>query len=371
MSRNYTKQVTTNRKVFIEVVVAAILIGISVSVLAAIIFEGLKDKQLTLAISAIVIISIGLVFLSGRISKSRNANLTIESFIIVNPKTNEFVNIPRYDFCEQLYRFLKGAFQENPALKKQWDKEPVGSGFEFDIESNTGTRKATASSKLIKEAAEYYVLDRLSTHLTDYFNKEHYSESVLKKYARTDVPDILLANRFMELFTNAMENRAAFSTEREHDSKGVVVAASGKNGAIYRRFDLILPATSVVSRGKSGEILIDTEYFELSIGIDFDEMGYVTPREFERYYLGVDSYEESSEYSVDIQIGVRFKLKALFRDAKWDYYEWLDSFLSTLESRASASAFLEEIQWSLAYTMIQCGQISKNLPNKNVNKDAH
>ncbi len=43
----------------------------------------------------------------------------------------------------------------------------------------------------------------------------------------------------------------------------------------------------------------------------------------------------------------------------WDYHEWLDSFLPRLEEQMSASSYFEQIHWSLAHTIIQCGEVSK------------
>lgn len=369
MKHKLIDQVTNSRSAFLEVLIAAIILAISASGVASIIFDYFKESPSYLLLFFVAVMFFSIVVLAKKIGNARSHKLDVEGYINIDPKENELIDIPRYDYGEHLVRYLNGAFKENPALRAQWDKEPLGHGFDADLENQTAEKKITSSAKLIREATEYYVLDNLSTHLTDYFNQEQYSKSELREYSREDVPDILLSNRFMELFTAPMENRASFDRDDLGSEHGIVVMSQGKDGAIYHRFDLILPAKTIVSRDKSGAIKFDTENFTLTFNVRFEEFGFVSPRGFERHYLGVTDFERSSEYQINVEFKVEFKLLSLLKNSKWDYHAWLDGFLNTLESNMSAHAFFDQIQWNLAHTIIQCGEVSKR-PNKSIQPTA-
>ena len=61
------------------------------------------------------------------------------------------------------------------------------------------------------------------------------------------IPDILLENRFLKLFSEDPNNRMSFvNDDSENDYENVV--KSYQNGAIFRRFQLNLPKGSKVFR---------------------------------------------------------------------------------------------------------------------------
>ncbi|EIF2259506.1 hypothetical protein LFR79_003549 [Vibrio cholerae] len=356
MSYRVVQKVSNSRSAFLEIVVAAIVIGICVGIIATFIYSTYEEKSNAIVIGAITILIVSTYALSQKLGSSGHAQLTIKSFLLLSKDCKKVINVPRYHYGEALYRYLTGAFVENSALKAQWLKEPMASGFKFDPQKGTGIFKRSASSRLVEEATEYYVLDTLSTHLTDYFNKPHYPNSMLNELTREDVSDILLSNRFMELFTRSMEDRECF---KEHsNSAGKVVAAFGKNGTIYHRFDLVLPIKSSVSRGKEREVIIETDNFIMSIKVTCSECNHNLPRGFSDYYIG-NKYNEISSFGVDLDIDVKFKLMSVLSKNNWDYHEWLDSFLPRLEEQMCASSYFEQIHWSLAHTIIQCGEVSK------------
>lgn len=360
MEHKLVDRIVSSRASFIEVIIAAVILAISASGIASIIFEYFEESKIYLLIFFSLVLLASMVVLAKRIGSMRRHKLKIEGYINTDPQENVLINIPRYGYGEGLVVFLTAAFKENPALLTQWNKEPLGSASRLDVEDLETKKKPTASAKLIKEATEYYVLDNLSEHLADYFNQERYSSSELREYSRKDVPDILLSNRFMELFTAPMENRVPFNHAESDGSEEEVFISHGKDGEIYHRFDLTLPAKTIVSRDESGAIKFDTEYFTLSFEVQFDELLYVSPRGFEEYYLGITDFEKSREYKVAVEFNVEFKFSSLLKNNKWDYHAWVDGFLNSLEKNMSARAFFDHIQWDLAHTIIQCGGISKN-----------
>jgi len=348
------EQVSKNRTALIEILTAAFIVGVCASIFGAYIFDVFKqNKSYLFGITALLLI-VSFVFLSKKLGSTRKNSIDIEGFLVYNPKDNTLHDVPEYHYGEKIRGFINSAFSENKALKKQWDKEPISSLYN----SNFGSvhKSNSASLKLIREATEYYVLDKLSMHLTDYFNEEKYNASELKEYSRSDVPDILLKNRFMELFTSSMENRASFHDQASE--KDNIVMSMGANGEIYHRFDLTLPKNSVVTRENNQAIKIETKYFTLVIAVDFEGFGYVLPRDFEKHYLGITDHESCSEYMINVKIDVEFKLLSLVSPGKWNYHSWLDGFIATIESDMNGEMFFEKINWNNAYTLIRCGQVS-------------
>ena len=283
------------------------------------------------------------------------AKISVQGFLIHLKEDNKILSIPRYIFSEEISRYLNSAFNENEALKRQWDKESL-----LNIFSQNPEKSASSSLKLIREAAEYYLIETLSTHLTDYFNQECYDENLLSEVSREDVPSILLSNRFMEMFSAPMENRAAFESNHIENAPGVVVMSMGENGAFYSKFDLVLPKGADVSR-ENGAIIIKTSKFKLKISIEFNGTNYVTPRNFERYYLGLETFEKYREFGIEFNAEVEFKLFSAFRKKDWDYHAWLDSYFDTIERDMSGELFFQKINWETVATMIQCGQ---QMPSK-------
>jgi len=230
--------VVISRKDLIKLIVVAILLAFGVNLIAG--------YTLALAVlSPIVIVLVGavlcfsaLLYLTACLFGRRVESHTYKAFLIYDKKKNEIVPVPRYAFSEKIYKCMRGAFIENPALKTLWEKEPLKDLSTIDQIKIEDKRKRQKSAQLLSEVAEYFVLSKLSTHLTDYFAAESFEEENLKEYRREDVPDVLLTNRFLEMFSRPMEDRLSFvdSTFRGK-VPGEIVIAYGPRGAIYERFD--------------------------------------------------------------------------------------------------------------------------------------
>ncbi|WP_029652248.1 hypothetical protein [Marinobacter daepoensis] len=362
MKNNVIEQLSVSRTALMEILIVGFLIGVCASVTGALAYEGLKEHSAWLYIGLVSLLVICIFFLSKKFTRSGKAKISVEGFIIHLKEENQIQRVPRYQFSEEISRFLGSAFNENEALKRQWDKEPL-----LHIFSQKKGESSEASLKLIREASEYYIIETLSTHLTDYFNQENYDNSELKELSREDVPTILLNNRFMELFSAPMENRSVFDSEDHVGvAGGEVVMSMGPNGAFYSRFDLVLPKGAKVTR-ENGAIVIDTSKFKLSISIRFNGTGYNTPINFEKYYLGLESFKKYRVFGVEFRAEVEFKLFSSLRKSNWDYHAWLDSYFETIERELSGEYYFRKINWETVTTMIQCGQ---KMPNKQKQADA-
>lgn len=192
-------------------------------------------------------------------------------------------------------------------------------------------------------------MDELSTHLTDYFNTRGLDENQLIEFSRKDIPDILLSNRFLELFSKPMEQRSSFIKDPKNDnSPDKVVMSYGDGGTLFKEFDFVLPEGSKVSKS-NGEIIINTKRFRISLKVSYDEFGTVLPRGFEFYYCGFKSYEDFDTTAINLSISVQFKVRSIFLRGGWDYYEWIELFLEKIERNFSEEYFFNSINWKQIY----------------------
>jgi hypothetical protein len=88
----------------------------------------------------------------------------------------------------------------------------------------------------------------------------------------------------------------------------------------------------------------------------------VTPRNFEKHYLGLDSHKEYRDFKVCFEADVEFKLLATLKKSKWNYHAWLDGFFHTIERDMSGDKFFDKIAWETVATMIQCDNVIPNKP---------
>jgi hypothetical protein len=346
-----------------EILVIAICAALGVDLVAhGLILHWGVDPIASLVIG-LLLCSFSLLILVGRVTSRRTRSQSYTGFFIYNRNSNKLVLVPRYGFSEALSRYLEAALSENKALKLIWDKEPLRESEEIERRKAKGKSKEEMlemwqkltrgrSYQLIREATEYFVLDRLSTHLTDYFNDEQFRKENLKEFRRDDVPDVLLKNRFLELFSKPMEERAAFIGKTEGREDWGETVAAFTEGAIYERFDLVLPKESIVRR--VSRIEIETNAFLMNLVIHFDGMGAVIPTDFLEYYLSIhDPLNVTTEFAISIEVTVSFKFGALLFGLGWNYYHWIDSFLQLLDERVSEETFSRSIGWDAALTVIK------------------
>ncbi|MGM3217858.1 hypothetical protein ACSQ5K_24225 [Pseudomonas sp. PhalM4] len=109
--------------------------------------------------------------------------------------------------------FFVALFAENTAPKRLWESDSVENAFK-EIHAGGKRIRETEAGKLIVEATEYYILEELSTHLTDYFGQSELESKRLQELSREDIPDIVFNNRFLDTFSRPMRERAALSASR-------------------------------------------------------------------------------------------------------------------------------------------------------------
>ena len=342
--------ILTSRKKIIEIIVVTVLLALGISLIGGqIITLRIFSPAMIISVGTVLCV-ISVLYILANLFVRHVENNTYEAFFIYSKKKNEIIPVPRYKFSEMIYEYLRGAFEENPALKTLWEKDSFNGLLDIIMDR----RKSLKSVQLLSEAVEYLVLDMLSTHLADYFNTERFKKKNLKEYERNDIPEVLLRNRFLELFSRPMEDRPAFVNEALRKKEDGEVVRVRMPGAIYSKFDLVLPKDSYIRKPGDNKIEIETKKLKMVITVQFLGFNTVLPEGFEEYYMGIKEEEDINIYKVDINIKVLKKLSALFSKAGWEYYYWVDSFLDEIEDSVSQDAFFDQIGWETVFTVLQC-----------------
>lgn len=335
--------IISSRKNLIDLIVTTILLAFGINLIAGQLIALTVVNPLVTVLFGIILIFSSILYFGNSLLDERIKSHKFEAFIIYKEKKNDIISVPSYEFSEKIHSYIKSAFGENPALKNIWKKEP-------DISE-------PKSAQLVLEVVQYFLLSRLSSHLTDYFDAEDFKKANLKKYERKDIPEILLSNRFLELFSRPMEERPAFIEDYKHEDDemlGEIVYASGLKGAIYDKFELVLPQKSSIRKLDNNKIEIETEKLKISMVIQFEGINTLLPMMFEEYYLGINDSNEYSVYQLDIGIHVQMKLRSLFSSVGWEYYQWIESYLDIIEEEVSKDVFFEKINWENVRVILQC-----------------
>jgi hypothetical protein len=292
--------------------------------------------------------------------------------LIYDIENKKIIPVPGYNFSEEIHEYLNAAFIEKTALKTVWEKSKLG----IDFDDN-GKKTNNKSNQLIIEAVQYFLLQNLSIHLIDYFADEKFTEENLKTYEREDIPDVLLRNRFLNLFSSPMEERSVFVEESlsyVEDEEEVVSA--DQDGCLYEKFEAVLPVDSIFKMPSNSELNIETKKIKMNLNTIFEGYSTITPKKFEQYYLNCNNIFRYKTFKIDIKVEIKIKLKSLLSKSGWEYYYWIDSFLDMIEKEVSMNYYFKSINWDTVLTIIHCREIIdsqnslKNYMQKCKNKEA-
>jgi hypothetical protein len=274
---------------------------------------------------------------------------------------NKIRKIPGYQLSGAIGANLEAASVQDEALKHQWNKTS-DNATPFD----TGPRSDEAIL-LLNEALEYWTISQLSTHLQGYFGFPPFDAKLLQSYTRDNIPAALLSNRFLDLFTRPLTDRALPSnlTDRlqptiavevvvRRRGKKVVLSSSSELG-VYIPLNLVLPAKGTIDRDQDGRLLIDTTFLRLAISLRYDDSLKGLPARFMKYYVEPGELEAEGVIGIGIgvvdlgvsgEVSIKIKPRALLSRRGWQYYMWVDSFLRSVEYGANISWFMDRINWT-------------------------
>ncbi len=356
-----------NQQNALELVLLSVVVALCINLVATSLINILDfpQKDLILLIVGFLVSILIIIQIIYKKLKSLNQSIEIEGFFIFNEKDKSIIKVPEYGISEDMVRYLDFAFSENKALATLWRKDKL-SQIRFK-DGKPGKRAVFVlgeSGNILIELLEYCIIQKLSVNLSDFFNNK-YDRPNKHELKKTDIPDILLQNRFLKLFSEDMNNREAFvcfdTPQKDGEEVNGTIVAACSSGALYEKFNLILPNNCNIIRKSKNELVIETPILRMVFSYHFGGFSTVLPSGFHKYYLGIDySPDLLSDYKFNIDVSIEFKFKSLFSTETQIYYAWIDSFLDSLSSYICENDFFEKINWATAYTIIQC--------SKNINK---
>jgi hypothetical protein len=349
VNRHYVESLVSVRRNSLEVIALAVVLALGINLASSGLPSALSlTPEVTTGIG-IALTCLALIYLGVRLRPLRSQTLDL-SGVLLTSADNAVEEIERYQVAEKFHSYFVGLTSENKALSRLWRESNLGPQI---TEDGVAARLATSQgNQLVCEAIEYFVLDKLSLHLSEYFDSNRaIEEHTIVRVQRTDIPHILLQNRFLELFSKPMEMREAFMGHCPSKDGHKVVYAMGKDGAFFDHFELILPKGSSVSRSDAAGLRIATSRFNLTIKPVFLGFSDVLPHKFEELYLG-KQFGEVDAYIMGVELHVQFKWWAFMTGKGWDYYEWLDSFLDQLTAAFSFEDFISAIGWEATVSVV-------------------
>lgn len=361
-SHHYVESLLGVRRHTIEVIALAIVLAFGINLASSGLPSLLSLSPQAAAGAGLMLIIVGFVYLLVRLKPLSSRALILRGVLPVSAE-KAIEEIPRYDLSERLHDYFSGLTSENKAIAKLWRDAKIDP--ELNQEESSFRISAGPAHVLVQEALEYFVLDKLSLHLSEYFeSNREVDENAIVRIQRSDIPHILLENRFLEQFSRPMELREAFLDHGPDGSNEKVVSATGSDGAVFERFELILPRHSTIMRAGHVALHIATRRFTLTFAPEFHGFSTVFPHKFEELYLG-KRFNVIHPYIVTVRVETKFKWWALLTGKGWDYYEWLDSFLDELAASLSFDEFISSIGWDVAVSSAIASENLSRIVTKN------
>lgn len=339
----------------LEVLIIAVLLALGVNLFSSGVAGYFSISFINLIYWGILFLSLGLIMFLRNAHPINSGEYNFKGVVCIEDNTKNMLPIDGYHFTEKVSDYVKALCAENIAFQRIWDNESIGTNITYDGKKAIMLERPKANDLLI-EAIEYYVLDFLAIHLSGHFtNNPLFSKENLDTLERENIPDILLKNRYIDMFSKPMEEREKFINCGVASFAGKVVSAFGNDGAIFQNFEMLLPKGSSITREKDHSINITTKRFRLKFRPIFTGFASVLPRNFEEIYMG-KTFDSISTFGVGLKISVNYSLRTLLTSKGWEYYWWLDSFLGKLEESFSMDSFLSRISWyqnAAMYMMIE------------------
>ncbi|MDI5886486.1 hypothetical protein [Flavobacterium yafengii] len=355
---NLLNDILDNRKKVLELIIISIILGIGVSFISSSLFDYLQienNNALCLSIGLFLTL-VSLIYFTYSLFGKRIFDKEINGFFLVDRENESLIDIDNYYYSNKIYQYLNSARIEDSAIDKKWLKTNFGN---IDSERNN-------ILPIVQEISEYYFLESLSMHLSEFFNSTQFDKNRLKIYERNDIPDILLSNQFLELFSKPMHQRATFIDDETNNSvtsftRGDIegkVTSSYKNGVMFKHFHLVLPNESKLLRKNNSTIIIKNKRFKITVRTLVSGVNTYIPVEFRELYLGLDKYDRNPAFVTTYRINIEFNKFSFLKSSSWEYYKWVDSFLYRLEKNVSEKYYFNtQIEWDKIYPIIKALQV--------------
>lgn len=365
--------VLSSRREGFKLAVLAIVAALAIGILAGAIIELAKPHILYVAVAATIVIVGSLALIVKDVTDSLTFSDTIRGSVVFDCAAGDLLNIKGYRYSQELLRVIKAVEAENKAIHSDWGKYPIVSKREpksppssegqvwyavtkVDAKDES-TGELAPSIKFLEEVTVFLILEELSLHLSGYFGDREES-SELVQILRDDIPEFLLSNRILNLLSTPIEQRDIFIDafpDPEKRPPGEIHGIFGSNGAMYQRFDLVLPKKSRVKDLGSDGLSIETPRFSLKVSVAYRGTHTTMSSGFTSLYLGKE-FSDVQPKDIMITVSGAIKPLSLLNTRGWEYHEWLDSFRTRLIKSYDFEVFLENINWDFIEPLLYASQ---------------
>lgn len=268
----------------------------------------------------------------------------------VNSDKLEPIAMVGYSFNDDICKFLRAFVHENKAyltLLADGDREFVPMT-RFDPDNlNHHT--------IVNSVVEFTVLRMLDLHLNSYFADNDIDKSGIVTLSRDQLGAEVLKNRVIDQLTKDMKERPSFSGSSEPDIEGVVVYATGRDGALYTRLGIELPPKSKITRNSDGHLVIANPVFDLTIIPAYNGTATYLPDVFTPSQSPL-----FSPRSIPLTMRIRVKSTALLAGRSMEMYEWLDSLIERMHEYISVDRLTQRLDPDLVKMLAQTSKSSRS-----------
>ncbi|MCK6108479.1 hypothetical protein KZX18_00585 [Micrococcus luteus] len=285
------------------------------------------------------------------------------------------VRVPEYGLSMDLERALTAILTENKALRKKWRESPLMTGDQSDLDtSDPGVR-------LLVEAMEYVLLEKLSATLANYFNVEG-SQLATQEFERKELLPLLEHNRILDQLSRPEEDRIGLvEASQAGGNKRYMRIYRVENGNtdnqvleyatdgtyVYSRVAFTLPKGAKVERVAPGVIRISSRHIQIELHSIFEGFTASLESVFVNHYLDLphDAFSSSSKkpgsaYLVRFGISTKISIMGLLSRKAGKLYAWSESFVERCKEDYGHEEFLKSIHWVQARTLIRIQTVAKN-----------
>lgn len=355
---SFLASILSEKKRLLRLFVIGAILAFSVGTLSGLFVAQTFIPQWMVLVSQVLLAVGSFVWLGKDLKLSLSFNDKLEGVVVIDTNKNEVLSVRDYKFASSLRDTLRAVRAENKAIYSEWEKEPLcrpeddqpltdrpDSKLSYiSILRVSPEQKHPMAARLLEEAASFVLVERLSIHLSGYFNDAE-SDSFVKEYCREDIPSFLLKNRVLSLLSTPIEQRDIFmKVASQKQPPGELTAIWGSDGSRYSRFHLSLPQGTTIEQSEVGSIKIETKRFAFELSAKYDGCNAVVDEIFIDKYIGVD-FPDVQCLKLNITLTGRIKPMSLLSGSGWVYYQWLDSFRDELKATCDFETFQESISW--------------------------
>lgn len=331
-------QLRKRRKDILRILATAVFLAAAINIAVFYLATVFSDRPTRLLASSVICFIAGVLLLRHMAFGATQHIVRLRGALAynINDDNLDRIEIVGYSFNDDLCTFLRAFVHENKAYLKL-----LADGESDVVPMNRFDPDNLNHHTIINSLVEFTVLNMLDLHLNSYYANHDIDKSGIVTLTRDQLGADVLRNRVIDQLTKDMKERPVFSGGPDPDN-GVVVYATGRDGAVYTRLGIKLPPKSEITRSSDGYLIITNPTFDITIIPAYD--GTAT------YLPGVFTPSQDPIFtprSISLTVRIRIKSTALLAGGSMEMYEWLDSLVERMHEYISTDRLRRRLDTDL------------------------